>query len=114
MAILSNILWLQAFRLLASNYWPAFIDRFQSNSIAYVMLVSVATWIVHAANLLFYCTIEHFDLFQQYKVNKSSMWDVDPQGWSRLRNRSIWLNFVNVYLVGTFMVYLGSLVSKTL
>ncbi len=106
MAILSNILCLTLFNAAAERYWPLFVDRYQDNRLAYVLLLSVTNIVAHAVGLLFYCSIEYFGLFQQYKISKKSMWDIDPNGWSKLRNRSIWLNFINIYVFSIGVAYL--------
>ena len=109
MALLSNIICLSLFRAAAERYWPLFVDKYQDNRVPYAFLISATAILFHAVGLLFYCSIEYFGLFQQYKISKKSMWDIDPNGWRKLRNRSIWLNFINVYIVPPSILYIGSL-----
>jgi hypothetical protein len=106
MALLSNIICLSLFRAAAERYWPLFVDKYQDIWAPYAFLISATTIFFHAVGLLFYCSIEYFGLFQQYKISKKSMWDIDPNGWSKLRNRSIWLNFINIYVFSIGVAYL--------
>lgn len=66
--------------------------------------------LTHTLNLLFYSTIEYFGMFTQYRVNKKSQWEVDSENWPKLRNRSIFLNFLNIYVVSLIVLYALSFV----
>jgi hypothetical protein len=74
MAIVSNIIAISLFKMIADRYWPAFVDHYGSNPLTYVLVLSGSTWISHSLNMLFYCLIEYFGLFSKYRVNKKSIW----------------------------------------
>jgi sterol desaturase/sphingolipid hydroxylase (fatty acid hydroxylase superfamily) len=108
MAVISNIMLLGAYRYAAQLYWPSFEKEYRGEILPHLILAAGTTWIAHAIGIIFYCGIEHYGLFEDYKICKTVLRDVDPKGWRRLRNRAIWYNFLNTYIINTMLIYLAA------
>lgn len=59
-------------------FWPIIINKFQDSAHSYILLLYGILCLTHALNLLFYGGIEYLNIFEGYRVNKKSVWQVEP------------------------------------
>ena len=113
-ALLFNIVLFWVIRMLAVKYWPGWIAQHADHhqQIFFFGTQAIA-WATHFSTILFFDAIDYFKLFYKYKVNKDNLiWDVDPEGWKKLRGRALYFNFLAIIVIGPALLFFDSFFTK--
>ncbi|KAL4444717.1 hypothetical protein ABPG74_015925 [Tetrahymena malaccensis] len=108
--ILRIFAWVQLFLFffavpdIIKYFWKDIQNLFPSDKYMFAVgLILINSFTYYGGSLIFMCIYKgEFKFFEQYKIikNKKWPWNEDQESWKKIRNKTIFNSFLNLFVVG--------------